>query len=120
MPAPIQLFCPANPHAAWVGFGNQDASIPFHSNVLGFLTGPANVTLRVASRTAVAATREPESDLRKHVLEILDARFEPGLHRCPFRPTRIGFPASAPNPKFAHTVRQGRLRTSGSKGALES
>jgi heme transport system ATP-binding protein len=28
--------------------------------------------------------------------------------------------ASAPNPKFAHTVRQMRSRTSGSKGALES
>jgi predicted MFS family arabinose efflux permease len=27
---------------------------------------------------------------------------------------------SAPNPKFAHTVRQTRSRTSGSKGALES
>src|SRR5262249_37357293 len=28
--------------------------------------------------------------------------------------------ASAPNPKFAHTVPRVRLRTSGSKGALES
>src|ERR1700751_5364507 len=27
---------------------------------------------------------------------------------------------SAPNPKFAHTVRQTRSRTSGSKGALET
>src|SRR5262249_5047085 len=27
---------------------------------------------------------------------------------------------SAPNPKFAHTAQLGRLRTSGSKGALES
>jgi hypothetical protein len=28
--------------------------------------------------------------------------------------------SSAPNPKFAHIVLQVRLRTSGSKGALES
>jgi hypothetical protein len=28
--------------------------------------------------------------------------------------------SSAPNPKFAQIVLQGRLRTSGSKGALES
>ena len=33
---------------------------------------------------------------------------------------RIGVTTSAPNPKFAHTVRQMRSRTSGSKGALES
>jgi hypothetical protein len=32
---------------------------------------------------------------------------------------RRGLP-SAPNPKFAHIVRQMRSRTSGSKGALES
>src|SRR4029077_15452408 len=37
-----------------------------------------------------------------------------------FRHGRSGTAASAPNPKFAHTVRQIRSRNSGSKGALES
>ena len=40
--------------------------------------------------------------------------------RCRASSSRRADATSAPNPKFAHTVRQMRSRTSGSKGALES
>jgi transposase len=42
------------------------------------------------------------------------------LQTCRLCVHMTGICSSAPNPKFAHTVRQMRSRTSGSKGALES
>jgi len=45
----------------------------------------------------------------------------PASRRCASRrASRTGPIASAPNPKFAHTSRRVRVRTSGSKAALES
>jgi hypothetical protein len=43
-----------------------------------------------------------------------------GVLQSDRRASKLVVVTSAPNPKFAHVVLQERLRTSGSKGVLES
>src|SRR5712691_3201383 len=45
--------------------------------------------------------------------------FRPLVAATPMSGTALALHSSAPNPKFAHSMRQVRSRTSGSKGALE-